>query len=988
MCYAFRQSNCEYLKAPVKVPIRVSWFTFLFALLACQAAAQAIPAATCNLNLPSFTAAAPNIFSDKQEQDLGDALAEYQEPDMRIAAPATDDQLARIGERLLATLPPTGLHYRFRMYDSGEINAFSFAGGRVYISRKLILAVKNEDELAGVLAHEIGHIFTHQSAIEFTRLLRIRLGVTQVTDRADIFARVHQFFTTPAKKSEEEEGEVKDELTADQVALYAMARAGYAVESFPSFLDQASLNKGKTGNWLSDAFGLTHDAARRYRSALNLIETLPPGCRKRQPGTSDSFQAWLHNTSEDRVKSAAEGIEGDKPLTLDPPLRQSLWRIRFSPDGHFILAEDESGITVMDKDAGKALFRIDAPDVESAQFTSDSKSVIFHDAKLRIEQWSVADGKRTKVKELVLFDGCNQTLLAPDSKTFACAYANSHGDKFRLGLRLIDVETGQPFFENDAFFAPDSYTMYAEQLWRALEGYDAHDLMNMLVSPDGKYLLLVAGNRLLAYNLVIRQPIELGGKLKGLLQARMSFLGPDKLYAVFNAKSTGMYVARVMTFPDGQVVKETEIANQQVESVSKGDNLIIYSLKDYPAGILDPIQGKVLTAAKLAAIDAWDLTIATEDAMGGVALTQIGTPGSKHISLPLEPLSVPSAAVFSPDGKYLAVSMKNRAGIWDLETAKQVRLVRPFTSAWMDAGDDLFGRFPKYQSFDPVELQLSMDPFSSKSLAKLDEEDVQYRDLQLSYRPIYKKGSSEQHGDLAEKKNRPNMNLRTGLNYQVDRHATLEVKQMKTQAVAWSRDFPEETPACWPAEDNRLVLAWDLNVQAAKLELAKFLPLQKQVDALKDKKKGLLLETVVLGTGVPLEQVVVPEVDVTRGSFDSRRAMVSGKFVLASSEDGVTAIYHLEDGILVGEFIGSVIATSAPAGIVAAVNREDEILLVDESTGKEIKRISFASPVRLAHIVAGKENTLLVLTADQTVHRIPLPITASALASIAPSNPN
>jgi len=97
MCYAFRQSSCEYLKAPMKVPIRVSWFTFLFALLACQAAAQAIPATTCNLNLPSFTAAAPNIFSDKQEQDLGDALAEYQEPDMRIAAPATDDQLARIG---------------------------------------------------------------------------------------------------------------------------------------------------------------------------------------------------------------------------------------------------------------------------------------------------------------------------------------------------------------------------------------------------------------------------------------------------------------------------------------------------------------------------------------------------------------------------------------------------------------------------------------------------------------------------------------------------------------------------------------------------------------------------------------------------------------------------------------------------------------------------------------------------------------------------
>ena len=76
---------------------------------------------------------------------------------MRIAPPADDDELTRIGEKLLATLPPTGIHYRFRIYDSGEVNAFSVAGGRVYVSRKLIAAVKNEDELAGVLAHELGH---------------------------------------------------------------------------------------------------------------------------------------------------------------------------------------------------------------------------------------------------------------------------------------------------------------------------------------------------------------------------------------------------------------------------------------------------------------------------------------------------------------------------------------------------------------------------------------------------------------------------------------------------------------------------------------------------------------------------------------------------------------------------------------------------------------------------------------------------------------
>jgi len=58
---------------------------------------------------------------------------------------------------------------------------------------------------------------------------------------------------------------------------------------------------------------------------------------------------------------------------------------------------------------------------------------------------------------------------------------------------------------------------------------------------------------------------------------------------------------------------------------------------------------------------------------------------------------------------------------------------------------------------------------------------------------------------------------------------------------------------------------------------------------------------------------------------------------------------------------------------VAAVNREDEVLLVDERSGKELKRFTLGSPVRLARIVAGKETLLLVLTADQVVHRLALP---------------
>jgi len=138
-------------------------------------------------------------------------------------------------------------------------------------------------------------------------------------------------------------------------------------------------------------------------------------------------------------------------------------------------------------------------------------------------------------------------------------------------------------------------------------------------------------------------------------------------------------------------------------------------------------------------------------------------------------------------------------------------------------------------------------------------------------------------------------------------------------------------------------------------------------------KKGLLIETVTPETGAPLEQVALPEVDLSRGWNDERFAQVSGEYALVHGEHSNTVIYRLDTGEKVGEFFGTSLATDSGAGVIAAVNREDEILLVDERTGKEIERFTLGSPARLARIVPGKEKKLLVLTADQVVHQLPLP---------------
>ena len=161
-----------------------------------------------------------------------------------------------------------------------------------------------------MVAHEIGHLSTHQTAIEMTYLFRVRMGVTEVGDRADVFAKVHRFLSTPAKDIEAEENETKKETVADHVALFALVKAGYAAESFPAFFNQITMNQGKTGNWLSDAFGLTHQDSRRYRRAMKMIGELPGGCAGRKTAASTEFLAWQHDIVEERVKTAAESATG------------------------------------------------------------------------------------------------------------------------------------------------------------------------------------------------------------------------------------------------------------------------------------------------------------------------------------------------------------------------------------------------------------------------------------------------------------------------------------------------------------------------------------------------------------------------------------------------------------------------------------------------------------------------------------------------------
>jgi Zn-dependent protease with chaperone function len=100
-----------------------------------------------------------NLFSPAQDVEIGQKVsqdAERQLPmlnDRRV-----DAYVDALGKRLAAKAPGAKYPYQFKVVNDRSINAFALPGGFIYVHRGIIEAADNEGHLAGVMAHEIGHV--------------------------------------------------------------------------------------------------------------------------------------------------------------------------------------------------------------------------------------------------------------------------------------------------------------------------------------------------------------------------------------------------------------------------------------------------------------------------------------------------------------------------------------------------------------------------------------------------------------------------------------------------------------------------------------------------------------------------------------------------------------------------------------------------------------------------------------------------------------
>lgn len=118
------------------------------------------------------------VAPDEMLADMADqAWADLRRETPLAGDPGVQARLERVGWRIVEASGRTDLNWEFAVFDRPEINAFVLPNGKVAVFRGLMDFAADDDELAGVLGHEVGHILARHPAERVSQQLAVELGV-------------------------------------------------------------------------------------------------------------------------------------------------------------------------------------------------------------------------------------------------------------------------------------------------------------------------------------------------------------------------------------------------------------------------------------------------------------------------------------------------------------------------------------------------------------------------------------------------------------------------------------------------------------------------------------------------------------------------------------------------------------------------------------------------------------------------------------------
>jgi len=156
--------------------------------------------------------------------------------------------IERLGYSILDQVGPTPFEFKFYVVNGLDPNAFAIPGGYIFVTTVLLVLAENEQEVAGVLSHEIAHVTQRHISLMIERSTRLNIASMAAILAAMLAGRGGTGSQAAAAMASATAGALQLKYTremetdADQNGLHYLIKAGYDPNGLISFL-----NKGLKG---------------------------------------------------------------------------------------------------------------------------------------------------------------------------------------------------------------------------------------------------------------------------------------------------------------------------------------------------------------------------------------------------------------------------------------------------------------------------------------------------------------------------------------------------------------------------------------------------------------------------------------------------------------------------------------------------------------------------------------------------------------------
>lgn len=238
-----------------------------------------------------------NLFSKQQDIEAGkEAAAEADKQLPLLNDPETLRYINDLGKRLTQFEPlPADYPWSFKVVNTKDINAFALPGGFIYVNRGAIESAENEAQLAGVIAHETGHVVmrhgTHQATERIAAEVPLAILGGLLGQSSSLMSQLSEMVVNVGVSSLFLHNSRSAEAQADAVGTYVLYHAGYDPHGMAQFFTiiekkyPATATQSRAAQFFSDH----PDPGNRIQAVDAEIPQLGPAIQGKQD--SPEFQA-------------------------------------------------------------------------------------------------------------------------------------------------------------------------------------------------------------------------------------------------------------------------------------------------------------------------------------------------------------------------------------------------------------------------------------------------------------------------------------------------------------------------------------------------------------------------------------------------------------------------------------------------------------------------------------------------------------------------